>query len=182
VQLFQQRQGLTGQLLGDQQPRQDQVLALVGVARLVPGGEAALGDPADGSGQLALGQQQPRPLHRGREDQVGDRLSAGQDPLGVLDGGEGAGLVAARLADPGEGGQACHPPLGVAEPPTQFDTLVGMVKGGVQLVLLPQDLGQADMRHPRGRPRRRAGRLGLVEGLPAGGQRGPAGPGPAGPG
>ena len=29
------------------------------------------------------------------------------------------------------------------------------------------------MRHPRGRPRRRAGRLGLVEGLPAGGQRGP---------
>ena len=113
------------------------MLALVGVARLVPGGEAALGDPAGGGGQLALGQQQPRPLHRGREDQVGDRLSAGQDPFGVLDGGEGAGLVAACLADPGEGGQACHLPLGVAEPPTQFDTLVGVVKGGVQLVLLP---------------------------------------------
>jgi hypothetical protein len=58
----------------------------VGVAGLASGGEAALGGPAGDRGELALGEQQPRPLHRDRVDQVGDQLLAGQDPFGLLDG------------------------------------------------------------------------------------------------
>jgi len=83
VQPLQQRERLVRGLLGDAQPDQDQGLALVGIVGLALAGEAARGDPVGDSGELALSEQQPHPLHRGREDQVGDQLLAGQDPLGL---------------------------------------------------------------------------------------------------
>ena len=43
----------------------------MGVVRLVVRAEAAFGRPAGGGGQIALGQQQPRPLRRDRVERPG---------------------------------------------------------------------------------------------------------------
>src|SRR6266542_271601 len=71
AQPLQQPQRLVGPVLGEQHPRQHQVLRLPGVARLVVWAEAALPGPAGGCGGVALGQQQPRPLRRDRVEQAG---------------------------------------------------------------------------------------------------------------
>ena len=71
VQPVQQRERLGGPLLGQQHPGQHQVSRLPRVVRLVVRVEAALFRPARGRGQVALGQQQPRPLRRDRVEQAG---------------------------------------------------------------------------------------------------------------
>ena len=64
VQPVQQRECLAGLALGEQDPGQHEVPGLAGVVRLVVRAESGLLRPPGGSGQVALGQQQPRPLRR----------------------------------------------------------------------------------------------------------------------
>ena len=70
VQPVQQGERLAGPVLGQQDPGQDQMLRLAEVTGSVPRAEAAALRPARGSGQVALSQQQPRPLGGDRVEQA----------------------------------------------------------------------------------------------------------------
>ena len=71
VQPPQQRERRGGAVLGEQHPGQHQILRLPRVARVVIRAEAAFFHPAGGRSDLALGQQQPRPLRRDGVEQAG---------------------------------------------------------------------------------------------------------------
>ena len=74
VQPVQQRERPAGLVLGQQEAGQYQVPRLAGVVRLVVCLEAALGYPAGGGGQVALGEQQPGLLGRDRVERPALRL------------------------------------------------------------------------------------------------------------
>jgi hypothetical protein len=82
VQPLQQSERLVGAVLGEQHPREHEILRLPGVARLIVGAEATLLCSAGGRGDVTLGQQQPRPLRRDGVEQAGHRR-ARCGPLGL---------------------------------------------------------------------------------------------------
>ena len=98
-------QRLLGSLLGEQHPGQHQILTLARVAGLVLRAKAACPDPADGGVDVALDEGEAGPLGRHRVNQTDDHR-AQRDPFGLPEGVQGAGPVALRLADPGQGEQA----------------------------------------------------------------------------
>ena len=97
---------------------------------------------------VALGQQQPRPLRWHRVEQ-GDHLRAQLDLPGLAHRLQGPGRVTLRLPDPGHDSQAGGQRRGEGKLPAQRDPPGGVVEGGGQLVPLVQDLGQAHVRHAR---------------------------------
>ena len=105
MQPVQQRQRLGGPLLGEQHPGQHQVSRLARVARFVVGVQAGLVSPPRGRGHVALGQQQPGPLRRGRIEQA-SRHRRGMP--GFADRLQRSGRIAGGLPDP----RQCHPARG----------------------------------------------------------------------
>jgi len=105
VQPVQQRQCLGGPLPGQQYPGQHQVSRLARVARFVFGVQAGLISPARGTRRVALGQQQPGPLRRGRIEQA-SRHRRGM--IGFADRRQRSGRIAGGLPDP----RQCHPARG----------------------------------------------------------------------
>ena len=104
TQPLEQHQHLIRLALGEQHPRQDKVLALSEVARLILHTQPTLGAPTGGILNLALGDQQPRSLHPHREENIDGRIR--HESLGLPYCLQGAGLVAQRLPDPGQSSQA----------------------------------------------------------------------------
>ena len=107
----QQCECLGGAVLGDQHPGQHQILRLPQVAGLIVRAEAALFHPAGSRDDLALRQQQPRPLRRNRVEQAG-HIRARRRPPGLAHRLPGPGRVAPGLPDPRQGGQAGGQRLG----------------------------------------------------------------------
>ena len=102
---LQQRECRTGTVLGEQHARQQQVRRLPGVIRLVLWAEASRHRPLAGRGDIALGQQQPRPL-RGHRVEQGDHLRAQPGLPCLAHRRYGGGRITVRLPDPGQDGQA----------------------------------------------------------------------------
>jgi hypothetical protein len=97
VQPVQQRERLGGPLPGQQHPGQHQVSRFPRVARLVFGVQAGLVSPPRGRGHVALGQQQPGPLRRGRIEQASGHR---RGMIGFADGLQRSGWIAGGLPDP----------------------------------------------------------------------------------
>jgi hypothetical protein len=165
VQPPQKSERLLGCLPGEQDPGQDQVLGLPGIAGLVVRVQATLVRPAGGRRDIALGQQQPRPLRRDGVEQ-GGHVRARRDPPGLFHRLQGASMVARGLPDPGQGRQAGGQWWGVDEPPAQRDALGDVLQGGGKLAPLVGDLGHAHMSDARGGQGRRARHCSHLQHLP----------------
>jgi hypothetical protein len=151
--------------LGEQHPGQDQIRRLVRVIWLVVWAEASGLCPLGGRADVALGQQQPRPLRRHRIEQA-DHLRAQLDLPGCAHRLHGRRRVAKCVPDPGHDSQAGSQRRGEGKLPTLRDPPGGVVQGGGQLVPLVQDLGHAHVRRTyEGALATLAGR---VQRLPAG--------------
>ena len=94
---------------------------------------------------VALGQQQPRPLRWHRVEQS-DHLRAQPGLPGLAHRLQGPVRVTMRVPDPGHDSQAGGQRRGEGKLPAQRDPPGGVVKGGRQLVPLVQDPGQAHVR------------------------------------
>ncbi len=164
----QQRERLARKALGEQYPGQHQISRLAGVVRVVAGAEAALLRPAGGSSEIALGQQQPRPLRRDGVEHPG-RARLGLP--GLADGRQGPRRITVGLPDPRQRHQAGGQRRGVEEPAAQRDALADMPQRHVELVPLVGHLAQAHVRGAGGRQRRPAGPGGQLQRLPVGAQR-----------
>jgi hypothetical protein len=116
LQPLQQLTRLVGPAVGEQHPHQHQMLRLPGIARLVAGAKAALLRPGGGCRDVALGQQQPRPLRRNRVERAG-HLRARRGPLSLAYRFQGAGRITGGLLDPRQRRQAGGQRRGVDEPP-----------------------------------------------------------------
>ena len=136
-----------GAVLGEQNPGQHQILPLPLVARVVSRAEAPFLRPAGGRGDVALGQQQPRPLRRDRVQQAGHRR-ARRDPPGLAHRLQGARLIPLGLPNPRQRGQARGQRLGVAELAAQRDALGDVADGSVKLVPLVGHLRHAHVSAP----------------------------------
>jgi hypothetical protein len=141
---------------------------VAGVIGLVVWGETSRRCPLGGRTDIALGQQQPRPLRRHRVEQ-GGHLRAQPGLPGLVHRLHGPGRVTVRVPDPGHNRQADGQRWGVAKLPGQRDSPGGVVQGGVQLVPLVQDLGQAHV--PQAHEGCRAALAESVQRLPIGRQR-----------
>ncbi len=137
-----------GSLLGEQHPGQHQIRRLLRVIWLVVWAETSSRCPLGGRVDVALGQQQPRPLRWHRVEQ-GDHLRAQPGLPGLAHRLQGPGRVTVRVPDPGHDSQAGGQRRGEGKLPAQRDPPGGVVKGGGQLVPLVQDLGQAHVRRAR---------------------------------
>jgi hypothetical protein len=82
-----------------------------------------------GLGDLAAGQQQPRPPDRHRVVQR-DHLRAQLDPLGLADRLQRAGRITLGLPDPGQHAKAGGQRLGVGQLLAQRDPLGHVLMGG----------------------------------------------------
>ena len=165
VQPAQQRKRPIGLPLGQQDARQHQVLTLAGVVRLVIRVQAAFLRPAGGLGQVALSQQQPRPLRRDRVEQPG---RARRGLRGLADRLPGPGRVTAGLLDPRQRRQAGGQRREVGELAAQHNALAGMPERRVELVPLVGHLAQAHIRGACSRQRRPGGRSNGIQRLLAG--------------
>ncbi len=128
------------------------MLGLRWIARLVVGAEAFLFRPAGRSGQVALGQQQPRPFGRDGVEQA-VHGGARRELRGLADGGQGTGLIPAGLPDPGQRHQAGGQRGGVDELTAQRYALSDVLERHIKLVPLVGHLGQANVRGAGGRRR-----------------------------
>jgi hypothetical protein len=147
--------------LGHQHPRQHQILRLPGIARLVVRAKATLVCPPGGRGEVALGQQQPRPLRRDGVDQAGQGR-ARRDPPGLLDGVQRTDGITAGLPDPGQRRQPRGQRQGVGELAAQGYAIGEGLQGCIELAPLVGHLGHAHLRDARGgqgRPPWRRGEL-----------------------
>ena len=118
----QQRERGAGTVLGEQHPRQHQILRLPWVVRLVADAEAAFLRPAGGPGDVTLGQQQPGPLRRDGIEQA-RHVRARRGQPGLADRLEGAGRLAVGLPDPRQHRQASGQRRGEDELAAQRDAL-----------------------------------------------------------
>ena len=126
--------------------------------------------PAGGRGDVAVGQQQPRPQGREGVEQAG-HAGARRGPLSMADCLQGAGRIPLGLPDPRQGGQARGQRLGVAEPPAPRDALGDAVQGRYRARLAgrpPPPCPRTRCQCAQGRLARRRGDL---ECLPVGGER-----------
>ena len=165
MQPVQQRECLAGLALGEQQPGQHQMPGLPGVVRLVVRAEAGLLRPPGGSGKVALGQQQPRPLRRDRVEQAGRaRRACPASPIAssAPAGSPLACRIHASVTRPAASGGVWTNCRHSAMPS------VTCRSARVELVALVGHLGQAHMRGARRRQRRPAGHGGGFQRLPAG--------------
>ena len=110
--------------------------------------------PAGRSGQVALGQQQPRPFRRDGVEQA-VHGGARRELRGLADGVRGTGLIPAGLPDPGQRHQAGGQRGGVDELTAQRYALSDVLERHVKLVPLVGHLGQAYVRGACGRRGRR---------------------------
>ena len=102
---LQQRECGAGVVLGEQHPGQHQIPGLPRVVWLVVWAKTSRLRPLGGRADIALGQQQPRPL-RGHRVEQGDYLRAQLDLPGLAHRRYGGGRVTVRLPDPGQDDQA----------------------------------------------------------------------------
>ena len=113
---FQERKRLSRAVLGEQHPGQHEILRLVRVRWLVACAEAAILGPAGRSGDVALGQQQPRPLRGDGVEQAGHPL-AQCGPSGLAHGLQCPARITLGLPDPRQGHQARAQRRGIEELP-----------------------------------------------------------------
>ena len=164
MQSLQQCHCLVWPVLRQQHARQHQILGLPGVARLVVRTKATALAPAVGGGDVALGEQQPRPLRRDGVEQVG-HVRTWRHPLGLADRLQGTRVVALGLPDPGQGGKTRGQRLDVVELPAPRNALGDVLHSGVQLAALVGDLGHAHLRDASGGRGRLAGFCGDLQRL-----------------
>ena len=79
-----ERERLSRALFGEQHPGQDQVLPFARVARFVDRAQASFSGPLSGASDVALGQQQPRPLRGDRVEQAGDVRASAARPASPI--------------------------------------------------------------------------------------------------
>ncbi len=144
----QQGECRAGVVSGEQHPGQHQIGRLPRVIWLVVWAETSSRCPLGGRVDVALGQQQARPLRWHRVEQ-GDHLRTQPGLPGLAHRLPGPGRVTVRLPDPGHDSQAGGQRQGEGKLPAQRDPAGGVVKGGGQVVPLVQDLGQAHVRRAR---------------------------------
>ena len=162
--------------LSDEQPGQQQVLALARVAWLVAHVQPSCRGPLGGLGELALGEQQPHPFRAGRVEQV-NHVRAGPDFPGFTDRRPGGVPAAKGQLDPGEDdeafgqrpGRSYRP--GPSKLPAACHTLGRMLQRGGQLVPLVQHCGHAKLHQAQGRLDGTPHLAAYGQGMPVIGQR-----------
>ena len=135
---------------------------LLRVARFVVRAETVPLGPAGSRIDVALGQQQPRPLrwHRIRKACSG---RAWRHPFGLPDRVERPGGITGGLPDPRQGRQPSGERRGVVDRPEPRDPLGHMPQGGLELAPLVFHLRHACVRDARSRQGPLAGRRGDLQ-------------------